>query len=137
MDVSGCWNAEPGVNVSYCSDTQARCSSACLDQGPSGRGKIYGAIAYSKENGAYGYSHGWTNQEKAEKIALTNCSKHGPGCKSVVWFYNSCGAVVSDGKYVTWGQADSAQIAMKQALDKCNRHFFRGKCEKVVSHCSG
>ncbi len=137
MEASGCWSTEPGVNVSYCSDTQARCSSDCLNKGPSGRGKIYGAIAYSKENGAYGYSHGWTNQKKAEIVALKNCSEHGSGCKSMVWFHNSCGAVASDGRHVTWGQADSAQVAMKQALDKCNKSFFRGKCKNVVSHCSG
>ncbi len=140
MNQSGCLNPEPGVNVSYCSDTQARCSSDCLDKGPSapsGGKKIYGAIAYSKRNGAYGYSHGWTNRKKAEKVAVKNCSENGKGCKSVVWFYNSCGAVASDGKHVTWGRSSVRQIAKQEALDKCNKSWFNGKCESVVSSCSG
>src|SRR3989338_5865201 len=134
LQVSGCWKPEPGGNVSYCSDTQARFSSSCRDSGPSGGGKIYGAIAYSKRNGAYGYSHGWTSRKKAEKVALKNCSDNGSGCKSVVWFYNSCGAVASDGRHVTSGRDSTSRIAAEQALGKCNKSFFKGKCKAVVSH---
>ncbi len=134
MDAFGCGSS---MDSSYCSDTQARCSSDCRDKGPGGRGKIYGAIAYSKRNGAYGYSHGWNNQKKAEKVALKNCSENGKGCKSEVWFYNSCGAVASDGRHVAWGQASTARAAMQQALDKCNKNWFKGKCKEVISHCSG
>ena len=134
MDMYSCGSS---MDSSYCSDTQARCSTDCRDKGPGGRGKIYGAIAYSKKNGVYGYSHGWTNEKKAELVALKNCKENGKGCKSIVWFYNSCGAVASDGRHVTWGQADSAQAAMQQALDKCNKSWFKGKCEGKVSHCSG
>jgi serine/threonine-protein kinase len=122
---------------SNCAVYQYRCSSDCLDSGPSGRSKIYGAIAYSRKNGAYGYSHGWTNRKQAEKVALKNCRENGKGCKPAVWFYNSCGAVASDGRHVTWGQASTAGAAMQQALEKCNKKWFKGKCEGKVSHCSG
>jgi len=136
MDQSGCWSVGPESSGSYCSGTQARCSSDCLDKGPSGRGKIYGAIAYSKRNGAYGYSHGWTNQKKAEQVALKNCKENGSGCDVEVWFYNSCGAVAADGKKVAWGQGSSEQAASQQALEKCNKGFFKKHCEVKVSHCS-
>lgn len=136
MDASGCWSVSSGTSASYCSGVQARCSSDCRDSGPGGRAKSYGAIAYSKKNGAYGYSHGWNNQEKAEKVAVKNCSENGPGCKPEVFFYNSCGSVAHDGKRVTWGQGETALRARQQALDKCNKSLFKGKCEEVVTHCS-
>ena len=133
MDQSGCGSS---MDSSFCSGTQARCSTDCRDKGPGGSGKIYGAIAYSAKNGAYGYSHGWTNKKKAEKVALKNCSQNGKGCKSRVWFYNGCGAVAADGSKVTWAQDSSEQAAMKKALDKCKRGLFRKHCEVKVSHCS-
>jgi len=134
MDVASCGSS---MDSSYCSGVQARCSTDCRNQGPGGRAKNYGAIAYSAKNGAYGYSHGWTNQRKAEKVAVKNCSENGKGCKSRVWFYNSCGAVAADGSKVTWAQASSEQAAMKKALDKCKRGLFRKHCEVKVSHCAG
>ncbi len=134
MDAHGCGSS---MDSSYCSGTQARCSTDCRDKGPGGRGKIYGAIAYSAKNGVYGYSHGWTNKKKAEKVAVKNCSANGKGCKSRVWFYNSCGAVAADGSKVTWAQGSSEQEARKKALDKCKRNFFRRHCEVKVSHCAG
>jgi len=132
MDASDCLNPSAGSTSSYCSGTQVRCSSECR-----GSGKSYGAIAYSKKTGAYGYSQGWTNQKKAEAVALKNCKDNGKGCKKEVWFYNSCGSVASDGKSVTWGQADTSGKAAQSALDKCNQRFFKGKCETKVTQCSG
>jgi hypothetical protein len=137
MDASGCWSARSDENVSYCSGVQATCSSRCRDEGPGGGGQVYGAIAYSKKKGVYGYSYGWNSQKKAEAVALKNCKDSGPGCKSVVWFYNSCAAVASDGPHVTWGQADTASAAIKDAVDKCNKTLFHGKCENKVYSCSG
>jgi hypothetical protein len=136
MDSHGCGVGQ-NTSGSNCNVYQYRCLSDCLDSGPSGGRKIYGAIAYSRKNGAYGYSHGWKNQKEAEKVAIKNCKENGKGCKSEVWFYNSCGAVASDGKHVTWGQASTPRAAMQQALDKCNKNWFKGKCEGKVSHCSG
>ena len=133
MDVASCGSS---MDSSYCSGVQARCSTDCRNQGPNGA-KNYGAIAYSGKNGAYGYSHGWTNKRKAEKIAVKNCSENGKGCKARVWFYNSCGAVAADGGKVTWGQGSTAQDASKKALDKCKRGLFHRHCEVKVSHCSG
>lgn len=137
MDASNCWSTRSDENVSYCSGIQVRCSAECRNSGPGGGPKSYGAIAYSKKNGAYGYAHGWTNQKKAEAVALKNCKENGSGCKKIVWYYNSCGAVASDGRNVTWGQAGTSREAVQQALDKCNKKLFKGKCENKVYDCSG
>ena len=134
MDVASCGSS---MDSSYCSAIQGRCAADCRDKGPGGRSKNYGAIAYSTKNGAYGYSHGWTNNKKAEKVAVKNCSANGKGCKSRVWFYNSCGAVAADGGKVAWGQGSNTQEASKKALDKCKRGLFPRHCEVKVSHCSG
>lgn len=137
MDASGCWFSRSDENVSFCSGVQARCSTQCRDSGPGGGAKSYGAIAYSKKNGAYGYAHGWTNQKKAEAVALKNCKANGPGCEVQVWYYDSCGAVASDGRNVTWGRAGTPGAAVRQALDRCNQKWFKGTCESKVSDCSG
>ncbi|HXV27737.1 MAG TPA: DUF4189 domain-containing protein [bacterium] len=135
MDASSCWSARSGENVSYCSSTQARCSSDCRNQGNSNQ-RSYGAIAYNAKSGAYGYSNSWEDRKKAEQTALKYCKQYGSGCKSEVWFYNSCGAVAADGRKVAWGRADSAREANRQALEKCNKGFFKKHCEVKVSHCS-
>jgi hypothetical protein len=134
MDMHGCGSS---LDSSYCSGVQGRCASECRDKGPEGRAKSYGAIAYSRKNGAYGYSHGWASQKKAEAVALKNCKENGSGCKSEVWFYNGCGAVASNGQKVSWGQGSTRTAAMQQALKKCNSGFFQKKCEGKVSACSG
>jgi hypothetical protein len=138
MDQSGCWSPDPGTSASYCSGVQARCSSECRDAAEAPRPKrdTYGAIAYSKDNGAYGYSHGWKDKGKAQKVALDNCRQNGKGCKSVVWFKNSCGAVASDGKHVTWGRSTVRRLAKQEAFEKCQKSLFSGKCENIVSSCS-
>lgn len=136
MDASGCWSPDSGTSANYCSGVQARCSSECRDQADGG-GKIYGAIAYSKKDGAYGYSHGWQNREKAEKVALKNCFENGKDCRSEIWFYNGCGSVAADGRNVGSGFAPTGYAAAKAAVDDCKKKWFSGKCEEVVTHCSG
>ena len=74
MDASGCWSSRSDENVAYCSDTQVRCSTDCRNQP---KEKSYGAIAYSAKNGAYGFSDGWPDHEKAEKTALKFCKQNG------------------------------------------------------------
>ncbi len=134
MDASGCWGSRSDENVSYCSGTQARCSTECRN---AAKEKSYGAIAYSAKTGAYGFSDGRENKKKAEQAALKFCKQHGSGCKIQVWFYNSCGAVAAAGKKVEWGQAATAREAAEQAMDKCTNGFFKKKnCEVKASHCS-
>jgi hypothetical protein len=34
----------------------------------------YGAIAYGRTSGAYGYSYSWDSEAKAESVAMQNCA---------------------------------------------------------------
>lgn len=132
MDASGCWYSRSDENVSYCSGTQARCSTECRNAEPK---KSYGAIAYGIKDEAYGWSHGWNDQEKAEQVALKNCAEHGSDCEIQVWFYNSCAAVAADAELVTWGLDDSEKNAQTSALDKCTK-AGGANCTLKTSHCS-
>ena len=129
MDASGCWSSRSDENVSYCRGTEATCEAQCRNH------KSYGAIAYSAKNGAYGFSDSWNDQKQAEKTALGYCSKRGPKCENMVWFYNSCGAVAADGKKTGWGQGSSEGAASNQALEKCKKSGGKN-CEVKISHCS-
>lgn len=132
MSVTNCWNMGANPSTPACGIYLAACQQKCRNNSKG----VYGAIAYNVKTGSYGFSNSWDNREKAEKTALGYCSKYGKGCKSMVWFSNSCGAVASDGKKATWGQASSVPAAERQALDKCNEGFFKKHCEVKVSHCS-
>lgn len=139
MNASGCWSHRSDENVSYCSDTQARCSSECRDAGSDDRrhGKSYGAIAYSAKDGIYGYSHGWTNQKKAEAVALRYCKESGgKKCKKAVTFADACGAVAADGKKFGVGKNRVRVLAIDEALKKCKRAGGKN-CEAKISDCSG
>jgi Domain of unknown function (DUF4189) len=97
----------------------------------------YGAIAYGRKSGAYGYSHGWGDQAKAESVAMENCAQHGSDCEVMVWFDRKCGAVAarSDSTIAYWGLGDGAGAANSQAMSQCTKDGGRG-CEVKVSHCS-
>lgn len=140
MNASGCWSHRSDENVSYCSDTQARCSSDCRDAGSGDdhrRGKSYGAIAYSAKDGIYGYSHGWTNQKKAETVAMGYCKESGgKKCKKTVAFADSCGAVAADGKKFGVGKNKVRMLAIDEALKKCARAGGKN-CAPKISDCSG
>lgn len=139
MRLSGCYDHRSDENVSFCSGTKARCSSDCLHSGDNNenqkRGKSFGAIAYSRKDGAYGYSYGWERRKKAEGVALKNCKDHGDHCKVAVWFYNQCGAVAADGKKVGVGLGETKTAAGQDALKNCSK-FGKKNCEIKTAICS-
>ena len=47
--------------------------------------QTFGAIAFSRDSGAYASTWGRTTRKGAEAAALTLCTEVGPGCKVVVW----------------------------------------------------
>ncbi|MFN8392089.1 MAG: DUF4189 domain-containing protein [Bdellovibrionota bacterium] len=128
-----CWSSRSDENVSYCSGTEARCETECRHV--RGHQKSYGAIAYSMKEGAYGFSDDWDNRQDAEKHALEACTENGPGCEVVVWFFDSCGAVVGSGTLVSWGQDAMESAARRKALEACAKQGGT-KCNVKVSHCS-
>ena len=96
----------------------------------------YGAIAYGRTSGAWGYSHRWGSQAKAESVAKENCAQRGDDCEVMVWFDRKCGAVVaSEDSSPFWGLGDSDAQARAAAQDKCANGGGKA-CEVQVSHCS-
>lgn len=98
---------------------------------------MYGAIAYGRKSGAYGYSHGWSSRNKAESVALENCARHGGDCEPMLWFDRKCGAVVapSSGTKAYWGYGDGVGQARAEALRQCEKDGGR-QCQVKISHCS-
>lgn len=80
----------------------------------------YGAIAYSPDMRAYGYSYDSRSRAHAEKTAMARCRSYGGGCRVVTWFRNACGALAigDDGGYGgAW--AGSRAAAERSALRTC------------------
>lgn len=130
LNASGC-SAIGSDHGSFCEGTSTRCSTECRNENH----KSYGAIAYSVPDEGYGYAQGQSNQNQAEKLAMKYCKQNGKKCKSMVWFYNRCGAVAADGKKTGWAHGDSVPEAQKSALEACKKN--RGKnCQVKSSICS-
>ena len=83
----------------------------------------FGAIAYSNTTGAYGYSYDYGSRRSAEQAALANCRSNGSGCKVVIWFQNSCGALAI-GSDFGWGAAwaSSRSQAERSAMRYCRQN---------------
>jgi hypothetical protein len=106
--------------------------------GPSASAPSYsfGAIAYGRTSGAWGYSHRWGSRAKAESVAKENCAQHGDDCEVMVWFDRKCGAVVAgEDASAFWGLGNSEDQARADATNKCTNGGGKA-CEVEVSHCS-
>jgi hypothetical protein len=96
----------------------------------------YGAIAYSRTSGAWGYSYKWASRAKAESVAMQNCAQHAKDCEVTVWFDHKCGAVSADqGPTAFWGTGNSVSQARTAAQNECMKGGRKG-CEVQVSECS-
>jgi serine/threonine-protein kinase len=95
----------------------------------------YGAIAYSRRTGHYGYSNRADSQRSAERRALESCE--GRDCKIQVWFRNSCGALATseNGQTTGWAHDTSLRDAKVTAVEQCRDNGGR-RCHVVVSACS-
>jgi hypothetical protein len=97
------------------------------------QGDYWGALAYSYENGAYGFAYDYSTQDRAINAAVDKCASR--GCKAVVWFHNSCGAFAKGraGSY-GWGIGDDRAEAESKALAECRK---RGEgCKNIEWACS-
>ena len=96
----------------------------------------YGAIAYGRTSGAWGFSYHWSNRAKAESQALQNCGQRAKDCEVIVWYDRRCGAVSADqGSGVYWGVGETASQANGIAKNQCIKGGGKG-CEVKVSQCS-
>jgi len=100
-------------------------------------GHIYGALAYSKRNGAYGFSTGFGDSESANEYAMEKCGQRGAGCYVVISFSNLCASVAADDSGgVFWGTAGTRQEAQRQSMLYCKRDGDAATCEIKVWACS-
>jgi hypothetical protein len=124
-----------------CSDyVEGNCTEytqTCTDDTSSAPRLSYGAIAYGRTSEAYGYSHNWGSETKAESVAMHNCIAHGSDCKVMVWFEHKCGAVAARGDhaFAYWGLAYSERDARNEAMSQCVKDKGQ-QCAVKVSHCS-
>ena len=107
-------------------------------QGPAGSNskKTFGAIAFSRDTGANGYSFQYDNRSGAEARALKECGAYASDCTVASSFSDACGALaVGDGN--GWGasRAESIIKAERNALAAC-RSYDNANCEIEVSVCS-
>jgi len=128
-------------NTPYCSRYESgECVQysqlVCTNTNHAGPTYSYGAIAYGRTSRAYGFSYSWGTQQKAEDVAMKNCSQHGSDCEVMVWFDRRCGAVAQgNGTSAFWGLGTAAGAANADALGKCSKSGTKG-CAVQVSKCS-
>jgi hypothetical protein len=96
----------------------------------------FGAIAYGRTSGAWGYSYNWNSRAKAESAAMQNCGQRAKDCEVIVWYDRRCGAVAVDqGGGVYWGIGDGSGQANGIAQKQCAKGGGKG-CAVKVSQCS-
>jgi hypothetical protein len=123
------------TDTAACRSQSAYCSSKCMFGGKDTR--AYGAIAYSENDGAFGFSYGHASQDRAQGIAMDECGKNGGGsCRIATWYYNSCGALAksSNGPWGV-GQKDAVRQAQAEAVAYCVRYGGKN-CKVVRTTCS-
>jgi hypothetical protein len=98
----------------------------------------YGAIAYSKSDGLWGFSHNYNNVQSAVNAAMGFCrDSGGRSCRWAVKVANSCGAVATAGKYRLFAAetGKSRAKAERNVLELCRKVHGR-KCAVKVWVCS-
>ena len=104
--------------------------------GAGGALAAFGAIAFSPQSGAHGYSYGAGTRAQAERIAMSNCRAHGAGCRLLVYFQNACGALaVGNGNGYGFAWAASRGQAEGRAMRECRNQT--SSCRIISWSCSG
>ena len=120
---------------SSCSYQRQSCdSSSPGSSSPSRPRRSYGAIAYSPDGKAWGYSEEYGGRKQAENRARKECRLK--DCEIAAWFFNSCGAL-SSSENGPWGgaQGDNVQSAQQGAQARCAKEGGTN-CKVVFSRCS-
>jgi Domain of unknown function (DUF4189) len=130
------------AQAQFCSTTCSRYEEGqCVEHTqtcstPSAPADSYGAIAYSRTSGAFGYSYKWASRAKAESVAMQNCAQHARDCQVTVWYDRECGAVAADqGPTAFWGTGNTVSQARTAAQNECMKGGRKG-CAVQVSQCS-
>ncbi|HGY5554687.1 MAG: DUF4189 domain-containing protein [Prochlorococcus sp.] len=92
-------------------------------------------MAFSQDTGASGSAWNYEAKWQAENRSLRECSKHGRGCKVVLWFRNACGALATspgNGYGTQWNSGEYG--ARSGALRECRK--YNRTCSIKTSFCS-
>jgi hypothetical protein len=97
----------------------------------------YGAIAWDKETGRYGWSKNQAAAQKAAELAISGCGA--TGCKVVIRLTSPepCGALATtrDGKTAGGASRKTQDEARLAALANCRKNN-KGECVVRISECS-
>jgi len=93
----------------------------------------FGAIAYSRSTGSFGWSDDFDSRYGAEVRALNGCRAYAGDCRVVVWVLNSCAALAS-GRTGGFGFAwhASRRVARSRALRQCRRNDRGCRIRKTI-----
>jgi hypothetical protein len=90
----------------------------------------WGAIAYHRSTGAFGYSFDFLGSREAGVAALDSCAN--PECIVVASFSNGCGALVDGPGGPSVGEGVTAQEAETKARLQCTDP----QCRLIVWSCT-
>jgi len=96
----------------------------------------YGAIAYDKATGSWGYSVDSNTSGQADNAALESCKKGSAGCQVYVRLTNQCGTIAAsaDGAF-SWATDKTKKVTEKRALTACQKND-NNDCEVKVTACT-
>lgn len=131
--IDNCWlscSAEP-----LGSSSKSACVDLCIRYNCSASVNVWGAIAYSRSDKAFGYSFEHEDEATARRVAMEKCRTRGTACVVEAAFRSACGAVAEGGGRVGWGVDRTRQAAEQRALSECAKTGARG-CEIQAWVCS-
>jgi hypothetical protein len=104
------------------------CRTVCSDS--------HGAIAYSRQTGAWGYAYDHDSQARANRMALGHCQRHASDCRIALNFVNQCGALAETKQNQTGsGLGATKKEAENRSLATC-RAAAGKPCTVAISACS-
>ena len=120
-----------------CSSALSSCSAQCMNEQ---HGPAFGALAFGRKSGAYGYAFNKNSEAAASAFALQKCAEHGDDCEVMVTFSEACAALAAghNGEASVTASVirDTKEEAQSKALAQCQENGGEG-CEVQVWSCSG
>jgi hypothetical protein len=117
------------------SSAKEACVDQCIKYTCRAQLKVWGALAYSKPDKAYGYSFELEDQSTARRVAMDNCRKHGTNCVVETVFSRACAALAAGGDRIGWGTDRTREAAEKRAMAECTLTGAKG-CAVQTWVCS-
>jgi hypothetical protein len=115
--IDGCWSSCSAQPLG--STAKEACVTQCIRNSCKASTNVWGAIAYSKPDKAFGYSFEVADQATARKVAMENCGKHGTNCVVETIFSHACAALAAGGGHIGSGTGRTREGAQKSALSQC------------------